>query len=84
MSKQGVFEFMKFYNVSVTGNNISFHGRQFGNVRPLKSCFLCLDDSTKKILTLYNLRMRVMVIEWCCMHKRNRELIENIFYFTVK
>lgn len=44
-----------------------------------KSDFLCMDSSSRNILTMDNLsRRRMIVIDWCCLCKKSEETINHL------
>jgi hypothetical protein len=47
-----------------------------------ESGVLCIDDSFREdFITLNNLRKRhFIVMEWCCMYKKNRETIDHLLF----
>jgi hypothetical protein len=74
-----------YYVVLIRKNGPSFPWKSIWHVKaPTRVAFFVWSAALGKILTHDNLRKRnVVVIEWCCMCKKNESLLI-ICYFTAK
>jgi hypothetical protein len=79
-SKRGLFEVRSYYEVLIRKNGPSFSWKSIWRVKtPTRVAFLVWSAALGKILTHDNLRERnVVVIEWCCMFKKNGESIDHL------
>jgi hypothetical protein len=79
-SKRGLFEVISYYEVLIRKNGSSFPWKCIWHVKaPTRVAFFVWLAALRKILTHDNLRKRnVVVIEWCCMCKKNGEFIDHL------
>jgi hypothetical protein len=78
--KRGLFEVRSYYEVLIMKNGPLFSWKSIWRVKaPTRVAFFVWSASLGKILTHDNLRKRnVVVIEWCCMCKKNGESIDHL------
>jgi hypothetical protein len=69
-----------YYGVLIRKNDLSFLGKSIWRVKaPTRVAFFVWSAAMGKILTHDNLRKRnVVVIEWCCMCKKNEDSIDHL------
>jgi hypothetical protein len=79
-SKRGLFEVKSYYEVLIRKNDPSFSWKNIWHVKALtRVAFFVWSAALGKILTHDNLRKRnVVVIEWCCMCKKNGESMDRL------
>jgi hypothetical protein len=79
-SKKGFFEVSSYYEVLIRRNGPSFPWKSIWRVKaPTRVAFFVWSVALGKILTHDNLHKRnIVVIEWCCMYKKNGESIDHL------
>jgi hypothetical protein len=79
-SKRGLFEVKSYYEVLIRKNGPSFPWKSIWRVKaPTRVAFFVWSVALGKILTHDNLWKRnVVVIEWCCMCKKNGESMDHL------
>jgi hypothetical protein len=82
-SKRGLFEVRSYYEVLIRKNGPSFLWESIWRVKaPTMVAFFVWSAALSKILTHENLRKRnVVVIEWCCMCKKNGESMNHLLLY---
>jgi hypothetical protein len=78
--ERGFFEVRSYYGVLIRKNDPSFPWKSIWRVKaPTRVAFFVWSAALGKILMHDNLRkMNVVVIEWCCMCKKNWESIDHL------
>jgi len=79
-SKNGFFEVSSYYEILIRRNGPSFPWKSIWRVKaPTRVAFFVWSTTLGKILTHDNLCKRnIVVIEWCCMCKKNGESIDHL------
>jgi hypothetical protein len=79
-SKKGLFVVSSFYKVLVCNGGIHFPWKSIWQTKvPLRAAFFAWLAALGKILTMDNLRKRhVIVVDWCCMCKRDGESVDHL------
>jgi hypothetical protein len=79
-SKKGIFEVKSFYKVLSNPTNEVFPWKSIWRCKvPLRVAFFGWNAALGKILTHDNLRKRrIIVVEWCCMCKKNGESVDHL------
>jgi hypothetical protein len=79
-SKKGFFEVSSFYEVLIRRNGPYFPWKSIWRVKaPTRVAFFVWSAALGKSFTHDNLRKRnVIIIEWCCMCKKNGESIDHL------
>ena len=79
-SKRGLFDVRYFYNVLILHDGTFFPWKSIWWIKvPLRVTFFVWLAALRKIFTLNDLRKQhVIVFDWCCMCKRNREFVNHL------
>jgi hypothetical protein len=79
-SKRGLFGIKSFYNVMTCNDGFCFPWKIVWRTNALLMvAFFAWSEALGKILTIYNLwKQRVIVVDRCCMCKRNREFVDHL------
>jgi hypothetical protein len=79
-SKKGNFEVKSFYNALSNLNHVVFPWKSIWRTKvPLRVAFFGWIAALGKILTHDNLPKRnIVVVEWCCMCKKNGETVDHL------
>jgi hypothetical protein len=79
-SKRGLFVVRSFYSVLVCNDGFHFPWKSVWRTKvPLRVAFFAWSAALGKILTMDNLRKRhVIVVDRCCMCKRNGESVDHL------
>lgn len=80
-SKRRLFDVRSFYNVLVCNDGTPFPLKTIWRIEVLlRVTFFAWSATLKKILTMENVRkLHVIVVDWCCMCKRNGEFMDHLF-----
>jgi hypothetical protein len=79
-SKRGLFVVKSYYEVLISKNGPSFPWKSIWRVKaPIRVAFFVWSTALGKILTHDILRKRIfVVIDWCCMCKKNGESMDHL------
>jgi hypothetical protein len=78
--KKGLFVVSSFYNILFCNNDIHFPWKNIWRTKvPLRATFFAWSAVLGKIFTMDNLKDRhVIVVDRCCMSKRNGESVDHL------
>jgi hypothetical protein len=83
-SKRGLFSVRSFYSVLACYHGLRFPWKSVWWTKvPLSVAFFAWLTTLRKILTIDNLKKHDIVVDRCCMCKRNKESIDHLLHCKV-